>query len=439
MKEKIFRFSKKVIAHELISGSMFIFFGGLISNVFSFLYNLFLVRSLSFADYAAFASLTSILILVSLPSQSLLTIITRFATDYFSRNKEKNAAEFYIQSSKFVLIIGFIIFIFICIFSYPLSRFLQITSIWYVVLVGALVGISYLGIVNTAFLQSLLHFKLLAFYAIIGSFFRLAIGALLIMIGWKVYGALGALVIAYVIGYILNIIPLKFLFSIKRTEISLPWRELLIYALPTSFGVIALSSFTSTDIILVKHFFTPHDAGLYSGISLIGRVIFYFTAPIPSVMFPLVIKRFNKGENVHGLFYLALGLVFFSSLSMSLFYFIFPKFVISFFLGGKGYLQISPFLALFGINITLFSVVNVFSTFFLSLKKTSISYIIALAALLQIIFISLFHKNFFQIICISIILSLLLLITLLIYYFRVYGQKTHKKSKQDDFFNYSSV
>ena len=50
-------------------------------------------------------------------------------------------------------------------------------------------------------------------------------------------------------------------------------------------------------LILVKHFFSPHDAGIYAGLSLIGRVIFFFSAPIASVMFPVIVQKYARKEN----------------------------------------------------------------------------------------------------------------------------------------------
>src|SRR5205085_2537303 len=128
-----------------------------------------------------------------------------------------------------------------------------------------------------------------------------------------------------------------------RERIKIPLREIMKYALPTSFTVLALSAFTSTDVLLVKHFFNAHDAGFYAGLSVVGKAIFYFTAPIPVVMFPLLIKRHTQGENYKNLFYLALLLVFLPSLAITGFYFLFPKLTLTIFLGGRDYLSIAPY------------------------------------------------------------------------------------------------
>jgi len=203
---------------------------------------------------------------------------------------------------------------------------------------------------------------------------------------------------------------------LKDNKEKIPLKEIGLYALPTIVTIFSLVSFTSMDVILVKHFFSPDKAALYSGLSLIGKVIFYFTGMIPMVMFPLIVKRKALGKKFSSLFYLSLLLVILPSFSITAFYFLFPKFVISLFLGRSSYLALVPYLGLFGIYLTVFSLINVCVNFFLSLNKTKIAPLILLAAVLQIILISLFHANFFQVIGASLTVCTVLFVMLLGYY-----------------------
>ena len=160
---------------------------------------------------------------------------------------------------------------------------------------------------------------------------------------------------------------------------------------------------------------------------MIGKVIFYFTGPIPIAMFPLIVKKHANGEKFHGLFYLSLIIVLIPSVLITIFYFIFPEFTIKLFLEKDGYVGLSPYLGLFGIFLTIFSLNNVFVNFFLSIKKTNTCLIVLFFALSQIILIYLFHNNFYQIIAVSIITSLLLLASFMLYYLKINGFYYSKK------------
>jgi O-antigen/teichoic acid export membrane protein len=121
------------------------------------------------------------------------------------------------------------------------------------------------------------------------------------------------------------------------------------------------------------------------------------------------------------LFYLALILVILPSVAIAFFYFIFPNFVINLFLGGREYLYVAPYLGIFGLYLTVFSLVNVCVSFFLSLNKTNISILVVSAAISQIILIYIFHSNFYQVIGVSLFVSVLLFIALLYIFFKNYG------------------
>jgi O-antigen/teichoic acid export membrane protein len=416
-------FLKRILAHELIKGSFFIFIGSTIANIFAFFFNFFLLRKLSPIDYGIYASLASIIALLTIPSQSINTIIVQFATKFLSFKNEKKAEQFYICNLQVIGVIGSIILLTIILLALPLGNFLRINNIYYFTFVGIIVSITYLSIINTAFLQSLIRFKFLAMLLLLSAVIKFISGVILITSGARVNGALWALFFSVIIPFIISFIPIKFLFKKTKEKINLPVKEIFLFALPAFICIFSLSSLTSTDIILVKHFFSPYNAGLYAKLSLIGRTIFYFTMPIPTVMFPLVIKRHSNGLNFHRLFFLSLLLVGLPSIAITVFYFVFPAFSINVFLGGENiYASLIPLIGIFGIYITIFSLLNVFIMFFLSLKKTNIALFIGITAVLQIILINTFHKNFTEIIYISLALSLLLLFFLLVYYWKLYGR-----------------
>lgn len=413
----------KLVKHELISGTFYIFVGSIFANFLAFLLNLFLARSLTYADYAIFASLLSVITLAAIPAGSINTVIVKFATDFFVKNENDKLKTLYLVFFKFVLGLSlFIIFLFF-IFSISLKNYLHIDNIWYIIASGFVISAFYLNTLNNAFLQSLLKFKFMAFLSIFGSFIKLIVGVILVILGYKVFGGLGALFFMTFGMYLVAYLPLTKILKEKSLDkkISLNTKQMYSYAVPTFITVLFLTSFASMDVILVKHFFNPHLAGYYAGLSLMGKVIFYFTAPIPAVMFPLLVKRHATGVNFNNLFYLALLLVILPSVAITAFYFIFPNFVINLFLGGREYLYVAPFLGIFGFYLTIFSLVNVCVSFFLSLNKTNISILVVLAAISQILLIYIFHSSFYQVIGVSLLVSVLLFIVLLFIFFKNYG------------------
>ncbi len=422
---------KKIIQttlnHDLVSGSFYIMLGTTVSSFLAFILNIYFARELSYQEYGILASLMSLVTLIAIPSQSLSAIIVRYATLFFAKGEEGRAGAFYIKSFKKLLIFSiFLNLIFLIL--YPLiSGFLKINDLSLILLASMSIAIFYLATLNMAFLQSLLKFKLLGVIYSLAGLGKLFSGIVLVLLGFKVYGALLATLIFSIIDFVFSIFPLKSVISKAGKDVHIGRKEFSSYAVPTTIAIFSLSSFISTDVLLVKHFFTSTDAGLYGGLSLIGKVIFYFTGPIPIAMFPLIVKKHANGEKFHGLFYLSLIIVLIPSVLITIFYFIFPEFTIKLFLEKDGYVGLSPYLGLFGIFLTIFSLNNVFVNFFLSIKKTNTCLIVLFFALSQIILIYLFHNNFYQIIAVSIITSLLLLASFMLYYLKINGFYYSKK------------
>lgn len=429
MKEKTIKLVKRVLKNELVSGSTYIFIGSVIGNILALVFNLYLARKLTYADYGTYASLLSLIGLITIPAQSFGPIIVQFATQYLSKKEEGKATEFYFIILKIVSLFATVLLVGFIVFSGPLQSFLHINNIWLVIISGLIVFFSYVAVLNMSFTQSLLRFVFLAFLTIMVGIVKVVTGFLFINAGYRIVGSLLAILLSFFIPFLLSFISVAFLFLKRRERIKIPLREILVYAIPTSTTVLALSAFTSTDVLLVKHFFNAHDAGFYAGLSVVGKAIFYFTAPIPIVMFPLLIKRHTQGQNYKNLFYLALLLVFLPSLAITAFYFLFPKITLTIFLGGRDYLSIAPYLGLFALYLSVFSVINVCVNFFLSLKKTNVVYFVLIGAFMQGLGITFFHKGFIQVIAVSLSTAILLLIALLLYYFKVYGtEKPNKKN-----------
>ena len=230
-------------------------------------------------------------------------------------------------------------------------------------------------------------------------------------------GGVWAILVTPITVLIIGFIPLLYLLKRHPSEARVESREIIFYSIPAVVGLLSLSMFITTDTVLVKHFFSSETAGLYGGLSIVGKVIFYFTAMIPSVMFPLVVRKHTNGEEYKSTFLLACLLVALPSILITIIYFIFPDLILSLFLGGGKYLQTAKFLGYYGIFMTLFSILSLVINFFLSIKITKISYLASVFALLQIFLIFIFHQNFYQVIFDSIISVSLLLVILLLYFY----------------------
>lgn len=416
MRKKI----QRAIEHPLISGSIIIFIGSFSANIFNFLFNLFMSRNLTLSDYGILASLISVISLFGFSAAAIVPTVVRFAGPFFAKGDLSSVRGLFLSMSKVLFIVGALVFAIFVFFRWDIGQFFKIKDDLFVVLVGLNVFLGFVAVVNQALLQAKLDFVYLSTITFLGTFSKLATGAFFVFVGFGVGGAMWAFFIAGLFPYLLTFFRLPFLLSknIKKTVISFP--KVLKYAAPATLALLGLTSFISTDIILVKHFFDPVQAGIYATLSLVGRVIFFFSAPIGTVMFPLIVQKHAKRENYNSVFIFSLLLVFVASVILTTFYFLFPEFVLHFFSKEEEAISAAPFVGLFGIYITAYSMLSICTNFFLSIKKTKIFVPVLFGAILQAGLIWVYHTTFLQVIVISLGITSLLLVSLLLYYLKHY-------------------
>ena len=116
--------------------------------------------------------------------------------------------------------------------------------------------------------------------------------------------------------------------------------EVYHYFLPVGITLLCFMILTNVDLILVKHFFTPIEAGYYSIAQMVGKIILFLPIPVVMVMFPkLVCHCRGQGQAQESLSILKQSLMIallFSALGRSFVGFLFPSLIIRI-LSGKVY------------------------------------------------------------------------------------------------------
>ena len=219
-----------------------------------------------------------------------------------------------------------------------------------------------------------------------------------------------AFFISGVISYLISFIPLSFL--LKEKEQKIETKEIFQYFLLALLGTSFLNLLFNLDIVLVKHFLPSFSAGEYGGLALIGRIIFFLGGPVAIVMFPIVFRNRTKSA----VFIKALLFTLVIEALPLLAYFLFPGFIIKLLIGEE-FLGIKGVLGYFGLAMLSYSLINLFSQYFLSLGEKMFSFFLLGGVLLEIILISLWHQSIFQIVGTINLINILILTGLASHYY----------------------
>ena len=278
MRDKAILIAKKFLRQELVKGSMYIFVGTMFANIFNFLFNLFMSRNLRVEDYGILTSLISLIGLVVTPVGAIIPTVVNFAGSRFAKEEYEQVRVFFLKIIKPLILAGFILLFCFIVFTKTIGDFFHIKDQSLIVITGLIVFLGYIGIVNSGLLQAKLAFKFISFSNLVSSLLKLIAGVSLVLLGFKLKGVMWVIFISSAIPFAISFIPLKFLFK-SQGNISnkIHLKALFSYGIPSSLAALGLTSLISMDILLVKHFYDPLQAGIYAGLSLVGRVIFFLT------------------------------------------------------------------------------------------------------------------------------------------------------------------
>ncbi|PIS39179.1 MAG: hypothetical protein COT33_03370 [Candidatus Nealsonbacteria bacterium CG08_land_8_20_14_0_20_38_20] len=406
---------------KFLSNSFIFFVGSLLANLGNYLFHFLMARMLTVEGYGELQSLLALSIIAGIPAAALLTVIVKYAASFEAKKQLNKVYSLLSLFTKRILLITIIFFVLFIFSSKYIADFLNLISVIPVLILGLSFLIIFLQSINSGILQGLQKFKDLSIISVISTLFKILLAVLLVKLGFALNGAIGAVVLAGIIGYFITFLPLKFLFKKEKEEIET--KEIFRYSFPVFFTLLFMALLYNTDIILVKHFFSPALGGQYGALTVLGHIIFFIGGPMVSVMFPMASAAHSNNGNPAKILKKSGILVGLIGLGVLFFYFLFPGLVIKILIGSK-FLSISNFLGWFGISMFFYSLISLFSQYFLATRQIGFVYLIGIGALLQAILISLFHNNLWQVVWIMNTVMLITLVLLIIYYFKT--QKSYE-------------
>lgn len=210
-------------------------------------------------------------------------IITKYADE---ETRDRLSSEL----SRAALFLSIVLFMVTVILSSQLRVFFRFTSAAPFLLLAVSLLISVPLAFANAYLQGHKRFGKLSSSNLLASVCKVVFSALLVLLGFQTMGAVGGLVLAQILalGYSLHLGQGIRHFAAGNLKLQIPRVGLIKSELPYAAMVLATSIATnlllSFDILVVKHYFPPERAGLYTGISIISNIIYFVTGPLAAVL-----------------------------------------------------------------------------------------------------------------------------------------------------------
>jgi O-antigen/teichoic acid export membrane protein len=259
-------------------------------------------------------------------------------------------------------------------------------------LLGILLFLNFLPIINNAFLQGLQRFAWLSTSSAVAILFKIVLAATLVWWGYGLAGALGGIILTAVATWLITYGAIRRPLRQGRDQ---PYRsEHLSFkgALPVLAANAAFAAMTQLDMVVVNHYFSAHDAGLYAAASVLGKAVLYLPGGIAMALFPMVAENNARDESSAHLLLQAVGLTALLCTVGALAYFVLGEWIIVLFYG-EGYRGAGPILRYFGFAILPMALVLVAEHFLIAKGRVLFAYLFVVIAPLQLTAIYLWHPT----------------------------------------------
>ncbi len=439
---------KKIISDDLFRSGSLVFFAIILSSAFFYLNNIFLGRILGIVAYGEFGALFALTLFLQFILLKSVTIIdARSISKLKGLGKLQIIPRFHRKMLLYVTIIGVVAFVIFLLISKQIAFFLHIDSILLVILIGIIFLFWWPLSVNCGTIQGLQRFKHVAIINILPAALKFTFSVGLVVIGFSINGAIGGLVIGIIISLIISFYLLKDivkfpginLFSKSITKQNKPIsdynqtrlssnekipdiKEVYKFLIPVLFAVVCIAIPTNIDVVLIKHFFTAKDTGLFTAVTVFGRMIFAFPLAIVTVMFPKIVEIHAKKEDTEDTLKRSLLYTLIPTGLIVILFYLFPKFFIGIFFGDE-YINAAPLLQLYIFFIFFFSLITVLLYNSLAKNRYLFVYIFTAFSILEIGLIWLYHSS------IVLIIEILLLINIISFIIGIYINYSYTKPK----------
>lgn len=403
---------RRILGDKFIKNSMIYFTGTVIVGLLNYFFHPILSRLMGIEDFGDVQAFLSFFALVG----PLIAVFGSICVNIMaSGGDEKEKIETISHLRKVASYMAITVFLFLLASSYFLKGFFNFKSLFSFILLITLPLLAVSITIRNAFLQGTHDFKSLVFSGIVASTSRLIFAILFVIIGWHIFGAVFGLLMAQLItlGYLfwktrkqLVFVPVAGPLFTKKISGEL-WYGLLILIIS-----LTISFLYSADVLVVKHYFSAAQAGLYSGIAIVGRMIFFLSASIVVVLFPSVSKDNSVLEN-NKLLFKALIFIFFIGGGACIFFSLFPNWLIQIFIGSR-YLDHASLLPRLGLLSFLASIVQVLFYYYLALRQKFIIFPAIVGVVINILLSYFNHANLYTIIDNFIFGSLVVTILLIV-------------------------
>lgn len=392
-------------------------------NIFAYLFQVVVGRSLSAEQYGSFGALNSLGILLSAPLIVIPLVIARYTAilTIHDRNQISPLIAYWTKlmskASVIVLVLGIML-------SPVINSYLHLDSIFPFLIILLQVCLTLILPIFLGLLQGMHKFVQfgIATSSVAGS--RLLLGLLLVpTLGFGINGALLSSALGVLTALVISLYFTKDIFSLDGNHMPVNRqlvKDMSVYTLPVFFSNLMVMALGNIDLILVRHFSSPEETGLYAVAAILGRIAFYFPVVLVAVLFPTASRAdaMNNNDSINLL--ISFGVTILLGGCVAGCFFVYPEQSLTLLFGSK-YVDAAPMLRIIGVAMALLAAANILFSY--NLARANYSFLAPLGGGLIVLLIAIYLNHESPVTIASILLATIVAILVLTIFLQPFNSR----------------
>lgn len=390
----------RVRAHHLLTGATFVFASTSIWQLAGFVFNAVGAHSLGPVRFGVLSATVGFLALVAPLMMAMQAMASREVTSIERRGDPAELAatiwHYGVRVGLGTLALGLLL----AVSAGPLSRLFHLGSPWGVRLAAVCVALYLPSHFLSGILQGKERFERFALQTVLEALAKILFAALLLGLFWPTPdGGMAALALSAAAGLAVNVSLVR-TYAPRMPRLVAPVRISPGYSLTAlaTFGLLAL--LLSADVLVGKHYLPARAAGLYAGLSLAGKIVFFATSALSIVVFPV----FSRHQDAGSLGTRSLGAALGAALTIIAatvgVLAVAPRLVVATLLGAK-YASVASFVPWMGVAFGAYAVAYLLATYLLARRRWGVVVALAVALAVQLGGFFAFHGSIHQMVVVE--------------------------------------
>ena len=377
---------------EFIRQGVLVFGATTFVNAAGFVYHMIASRTLGVAEYGTLYALLSVMSLVSAPASVVMPVITRFAAEFRALDDWAHLRGLAVGLARAFGLVALVTIAVAALAAVPLGGALHAPA-WSIPVVVVLLAIVLASTAYRALAQGVQDFDGYSISAVVEGIAKVAATLLFIAIGWRFFGALAGFIVGSLAGGAFMVYrTVGSVLKYPEEPLRYDWRRIAVAGAGSVALTVAIAILGNVDVIVVKHAFDAHQAGIYSAASLGGKILLFGFSFVPAVLLPQAADRRARGERTRGILALcvamvvalgAIGLVLLRFFGLTLLHVLVgPKFDAA-----------DGLLVWYGAAMTLVALVNVLGSYGIATHRLAFGWSLLAGSLLTGVAIAIYHPT----------------------------------------------